>query len=478
MERAVSSLLLVVSSALAALLGFRLSADRRAFDPRLRRAWLFLALSALSNAAAELVWFVLESLLHRDPFPSAADLFYLAYYPLRLAGIMILPFAAPRRSERPTLWLDLGIVFAAGFIGLWYFLAAPIWVHGGADGATLLALAYPVADLIAIAGLVILAERDVERVRLGAVVLLAMNILLMALADTAFAYLETRSLPSITPALNAIWVAAALCDFLAVAWMLALSQPPPLDSQRASHPARRLLRMTLPYLATLLGLTVLVMAGLSDLPRAFLVGTLLGSLVLMALAMLRQFVVLRENILLQEETSRLATIDSLTALSNRRTLDEALEKEVERALRYAHPLTLLMLDVDGFKAFNDRHGHLQGDAALRRMCDCLRTQVRSTDLLARFGGDEFVLLLPETTWEGAVAVGAKMRESARELRFAGSPLGLSIGVAEFRPGMTPRDLLDEVDQSLYRDKRGIRQLPLAAADPASPGIPQPDSTGG
>ena len=479
-ERAVSSILLVVYSALAAVLGFRLAAARGAFDPRVRRAWLFLGLSALCNAAAEAVWFGLETLLHQDPFPSTADLFYLAYYPLRLAGIMALPFVAPRRSERPTLWLDLGIVFAAGFIGLWYFLAAPSWVAGGVDAAALVAIAYPVADLIAVAGLVVLAERDIERVRLGAVILLALNIVLVALADTTFAFLETRSLPSVTATLNAIWVAGGLCDFLAVAWMLTLGQHPPLGSPRPVPPARRLLRLTLPYVATLLGLAVLVVAGLSDppQPRAFLVGTLLGSLVLMALAMLRQFVVLRENVLLQEETSRLATIDSLTGLSNRRTLDEALEKEVERALRYAHPLTVLMLDVDGFKAFNDRHGHLQGDAALHRICACLRTQVRSTDLLARFGGDEFVLILPETTWEGAVAVGAKMRDSTCELQFAGSPLGLSIGVAEYRPGMTPRDLLDEVDQSLYRDKRGIRQLPLTASDPRAPASPDSLSSGG
>ncbi len=467
LESAVSSLVLIAYCALAAAFGFRLAADRHAFDPRLRRAWRLLAFSAVCTTAAEVIWFGLETLGHRDPTPSAADLFFLAYYPLRLAGIMALPFVASKRSERSTLWLDLGIVMAAGFVGLWYFLAAPIWVAGVVDASTLAAIAYPAADLIAVAGLVILAERDMERVRLGTVLLLAMNIILAALADTFFAFIETRSLQASPFTLNALWVAAGLCDVLAVAWMLGLGQHPHLDSRRPAHPARRLLRLILPYLAAFFGLTVLVVAALSDppQPRAYLVGTVIGSLALMALAMLRQFVVLRENILLQEETTRLATIDSLTGLSNRRTLDEALEKEIERALRYSHPLTVLMLDIDGFKAFNDRHGHLQGDAALRGICDSLRTQVRSSDLLARFGGDEFVLLLPETTQEGALAVGAKMRESTRNLRFAGSPLDLSIGVAEYRAGMTPRDLLDEVDRSLYRHKRGIRQRPSEAADP-------------
>ncbi len=478
-EQPVAGMLIVAYSVAAAGLGLRLAADVGAFDRRLRRAWFPLALSDLSIAAAALLWIALETPQQSPPSPSASDFLMLAYYPLRLAGVMLLPFAALRRSERPTLWLDLGIVFAAGFIGLWYFRAAPIWVSGSADAATLVAIAYPVADLFAVAGLVILAERGVTRVRLISAILLALNIVLVALATTALAFPGTRPLQFQARALHILWLAAGLSDLLAAAWMLQRGQRPHIVEPGQSHPARRLLRVTLPYVATLLGLAVLVVATLTDppRPRAYLIGTVFGSIVLMALAMLRQFVVLRENLALQEETSRLATLDSLTGLHNRRALDETLEKEVERALRYTHPLAVLMLDVDGFKAFNDRHGHLQGDAALRRICECLRAQVRSTDLLARFGGDEFVLVLPETTWEGAVAVGAKMRDSTRGLLFAGSPLGLSVGVAEYRPGLSPRDLLDEVDQSLYRDKRGIGQLPLASTEARVPNSERPELTG-
>lgn len=467
LERELASFLTVLFSVLAALFGLRLASRAAAFDPRLRRAWALLAFSSLCTAVAVAVRFALEAFAQASPFPSWADLLYLGFYPLRLAGIVALPFVSPRRSERATLLLDLGIIVAAGFIGLWYFVVAPLWGSAAIGLADLVAIAYPVADLILIGGLAILIQRDLEHVRRLAIVFLALSLALLSTADTGFAFGLTHGVAQPHGLLPALRVASALCDLLAVSWMLVLGQHAPRGA-RPPYRAVRIFRLTLPYLAAILGLSVLVIAGLiyPMQPRWYLVGTLFGSLALMTLAMLRQFVVLRENIALQEEASRLATTDSLTGLSNRRVLDTLLSREVERAMRYAHPLSVVILDLDGFKAYNDRHGHLQGDIALQRVSLALRSQVRSIDLLARFGGDEFVLLLPETTWEGATAVGTKMREAIRKQHIPGSPISLSVGVAEYHPGMTPADLLNEADQALYRDKHGHRQLPLE--QPGSP----------
>jgi diguanylate cyclase (GGDEF)-like protein len=447
-EQPVSNLLMGVYALVAAGLGFRLASARRTFDPRLRRAWALLAFSALCAG--------IETCLQAAPVASAAEALDLAYYPLRLAGILALPFVALRRTERATLWLDLGIVLASGLTGLWYFILAPSVASHPSNPADWVSLAFLVADLILLAGLVVLILRDLERVRLMTVIFLAFSIVLLGGADNASALLQTRGLSLPGGPLHTVWVAASLCDLLAVTWLLGLGQHPPRGSLREAHPARRMLRLGLPYAATLFGMGVLVTATFARPldPPGHLTGTLLGALCLVALAMLRQSVVLRENIRLQEEAHRLATTDSLTGLHNRRALDAMLEREVERAIRYDHTLSVVLLDLDGFKAYNDRHGHLQGDIALKRVALALRSQIRSIDLLARFGGDEFVVLLPETDWRGARAVGAKMQEVIGKQHIPGSALSLSVGVAEYARGMTPADLLGEADHALYRDKRG------------------------
>jgi diguanylate cyclase (GGDEF)-like protein len=112
-----------------------------------------------------------------------------------------------------------------------------------------------------------------------------------------------------------------------------------------------------------------------------------------------------------EQLAKLAQTDPLTGLANRRSLIEHLEREFVRARRYHRPLSLLYLDLDGFKAVNDLHGHMFGDEILRGTARCMQVILRSTDLLARMGGDEFAVLLPETTIEGAQNVAHKLRKA-------------------------------------------------------------------
>lgn len=187
----------------------------------------------------------------------------------------------------------------------------------------------------------------------------------------------------------------------------------------------------------------------------------------------------------------LVITDGLTGVANRRALDEALAREWQRACRTGHPLSLLMLDIDFFKRYNDLYGHLQGDETLKAIANAARSIVgRPTDLVARYGGEEFLLLLPETDGAGARAVSQQLLDKVAALAIphADSPLGhvtVSIGVASVdaasqgwplqnaarrgpttAPPLTATELLQIADEALYAAKQAGRarqhfvQVPL------------------
>lgn len=158
-----------------------------------------------------------------------------------------------------------------------------------------------------------------------------------------------------------------------------------------------------------------------------------------------------EKAALLRELVRLSRTDGLTGLFNQRHLATVLEAEVARARRMGRPLALLLADVDGFKDYNDRFGHLAGDAALARVAACLRGACRrDVDNAFRCGGDEFVLVLPEADRSVAEAVAGRARAL---LAAEGLALRLAIGIALLAPGQDPNALLRAADEAMYRDKR-------------------------
>jgi two-component system chemotaxis family response regulator WspR len=167
------------------------------------------------------------------------------------------------------------------------------------------------------------------------------------------------------------------------------------------------------------------------------------------------------NLVLQ----RLMNSDGLTGLSNRRHFDEYLELEWRRALRDKTQVSLLMIDVDHFKLFNDNFGHLEGDEALRKVAEAIRDATnRATDLPARYGGEEFSLVLPGTSPGGARLVAEKLRQTVIALRIphiapvAGSTLTVSIGLATMTPTRADncRELISLADKGLYQAKHSGR----------------------
>jgi diguanylate cyclase (GGDEF)-like protein len=166
---------------------------------------------------------------------------------------------------------------------------------------------------------------------------------------------------------------------------------------------------------------------------------------------------LRQNA--ERELAGLASTDGLTGLANRRRLDQVLKQEWARGMRSERPLALLMIDVDHFKAFNDRHGHHGGDVALRSVAQTLTASIRRPgDLAARYGGEEFMVVLPETDKAGACVIAEKLRLAIEALPpFAEDtvPITVSIGVATHLPAThdLPEPLFHAADRALYRAKK-------------------------
>ncbi|WP_108214924.1 MULTISPECIES: sensor domain-containing diguanylate cyclase [unclassified Pseudomonas] len=168
------------------------------------------------------------------------------------------------------------------------------------------------------------------------------------------------------------------------------------------------------------------------------------------------------------ELSQLAATDALTGVANRRSLDQTLRHEWFRAQRSGKPLSLLMIDADHFKAFNDRHGHQAGDDALRALAEVIRASVhRPADLVARYGGEEFSVVLAETDSEGARQIAEHIREAVQKLLLADAgepPMSVSIGIATWTEAsdINLEQLLFSADKALYQAKEGGRNRVVCA----------------
>lgn len=179
---------------------------------------------------------------------------------------------------------------------------------------------------------------------------------------------------------------------------------------------------------------------------------------------------------LNEELRRIAERDHLTGCFNRRRLDEAMNAELARSARSGHPLALAMLDLDHFKAVNDRYGHGVGDAMLAHVTGIIRHQLREPDLLARVGGEEFALLLPDTGERDAMALLERVRRKVEETPLPHEdgpiPMTVSAGVAEARTDIEPGRWMHEADAALYMAKRCGRNRTVRASQ-----VPEDAATG-
>lgn len=160
---------------------------------------------------------------------------------------------------------------------------------------------------------------------------------------------------------------------------------------------------------------------------------------------------------IEEELRFLSVTDTLTNVYNRRYFVQKLEEEIERAKRADSKFSLIMLDIDRFKSINDRFGHNTGDLVLKRMAETIKNRIRRIDTLARWGGEEFVILLPETTVNKAAVLAEELRESLSQMDIPGvGRVTASFGVAGYCPGDTVDTLVKRADELMYEAKAAGR----------------------
>ena len=168
------------------------------------------------------------------------------------------------------------------------------------------------------------------------------------------------------------------------------------------------------------------------------------------------------NAILYEQTKQLAVTDGLTGISNRPNMEQALQNEFERSMRYGAPLSVVLLDVDHFKGVNDTYGHQKGDEILVAIASLLKKVCRANDIAARYGGEEFLMILPQSNAQGAFKIAERLREEMMKMNFTGNESNFSVttscGVAEL-----DRDFIKNTDQliamadhALYDAKTGGR----------------------
>ena len=302
-------------SLFATIVAWRI-ARNPAFDSRLRRAWFILGLAVLAQTLGDTAWFYLEVILGQQPFPSVADIFFLAFYPLALLGLLSLPSAPLRPTERMRVLLDLAVIMVTAWMAIWFFIISPTaaqYESGRLD--QILAAAYPVGDLVLLGGISALLFRDIERSVRSMLMLYLTGLLLNVAGDLAYAYAS----------LNGTYVSGGWMDvsWILAYWFFALAavrQEYTRESQLPSLSARVFARSSfvLPLVAIALGYGMLIVVARSGFSANSAVqGLFAGAGLLTFFVVGRQVLALRDNRQLNEELNqRLLQLDQAYSMLN------------------------------------------------------------------------------------------------------------------------------------------------------------------
>jgi len=451
-DMAISSWALITLLLLAILLGLFLWLQKSK-DINIRRGWTFITIAVISKLIGEILNYFHTVSLNSGPPSRIGDIFLILFYPLFFIGVINFPFKPLKRQDYLLFLLDLAIVLVTVGMIFWFYILTPILNSQDSGFMKFINMAYPTGDLILLAGLLIINQREIHKFNRASLVFLIVSILLASIPDAIFSYIETNKIPTNMSDLNIFWQASVLCLIYATA--MQIISPSTVTEQ--SNPEEiynpKLQRLLPPYLAATIGPVLMVgIVNPNNICQPQFRGLLEGIILLIVLVFARQHIVLMDNIRLYKFTRKQATIDGLTQVYNRQYLNEVFPVEVEEAKKYANKLSVLLIDVDGFKSFNDTFGHVTGDKVLKMIANILSSQIRRSDILARYGGDEFAIILKDTDLESAKIVSDKIQNAVASQSIAERPLGVSVGEAQLIGDQTPEQMLEEADRDLYNDK--------------------------
>jgi diguanylate cyclase (GGDEF)-like protein len=463
----------------AALLAVR-AARRHGTDAASRRAWMRIGAAFASWWLGDCLWFYFEVIKHTQPSPSVADIGYLAFYPLLFWGLVSLPAARRQKGDLTKLLLDASTVLVGTALLVWYLVVGTIVHHAGVTlGETVLNVAYPAGDLMLIFGLAVVLVRRPSASFAPAMRILVAAVALFVVADVAYTHMSLTGSYTSGSWPDAFWmVAQVLLLFAAQRQYLAARQ---VDETPLAAVVPRVIPVPsvskLPYFGIVLGYGLLVTVGWRE--AVYPLGDLLfGSVILTGLVVTRQVGALRENVRLLTEMHELAITDSLTGLHTRRSFADAAAAEMEDAAERS--MAVIMIDVDHFKLINDTYGHTAGDTVLQEAAVRCRGVLRAGDVLARYGGDEMVALLPGSDAHVALIIADRIRRelSGRAIETPYGPVNvtLSIGVAAGTHTST-EELLRRADVALYDAKDAGRDCARAFALQVSEPAPRPPVAG-
>lgn len=411
--------------------------------------WVFQALTV----AGDVVYDVLMYHYQQEPFPSVADVLYLASYVAVIIALVLLVRRRQAGRNRET-WVDTAVMtLAAGCVVATVVIWPMLTDSAATEPTTIIALAYPLLDMVVLSVLIRLLV-DVQRLS-PALGLLTLSVAFTLTADLVFNSLVAQGIVEEAP----VWV--EVLYFAAILLLTAAATAP--GATTITRPGASGHRTR----ARLIGLAIAALTAPTLL--AFAVWSEVGSVVrLLAVASIAVILLILWGALMlmsmvEQQASLLADLarkDGLTGLPNRRTWDFELDRAASRAIEKGEPLTVAILDLDHFKAYNDCYGHPAGDALLTDCARAWHAHVQPPALLARYGGEEFAAILPGTDLTDAAALLERLREA--------TPGGqtVSIGYAQRDPAESAVETLRRADHALYEAKAAGRNRTMAHHTPA------------
>lgn len=452
-----SNILFILLNLISVFCLWHASSSSREQSKRVSRAWLFIALSQLAFVIGDILWFIYESVMFIEPFPSWADVFYLLCYPLLLYGIFLVPREKTSKMDAVKKWLDAIIVLLSAMLVFWVMLIAPLNMDLKEDTfiVRFLSLAYPAGDIMLFAALLILLYNYPKDRSHNAYAFLILSLFIQILTDIVFSYQSLINSYVSGGWLDVGWVIGYL--FMGVAGLVQATTQEEhencvwgLFDRLPVEQYMEDLKDRLPYIFVVFSHTFLFFykEDQNTVDYQFLI-LIIG--VITAAVMLRQYFVIIENQKLNAELGRAvseirakseklqtmnndlrheinerkrieeqlaydAMHDPLTKLPNRTLLLDRLNHAIELSKRNSqYSFAVLFIDLDQFKSVNDSMGHSTGDKLLINFVERIEKCIRKSDTFARLGGDEFTILLEDQAEaDDAVEVADRIQDALCE----------------------------------------------------------------